>query len=1188
MYVQQTTATNSLSDVLTEEFQRWREGDTMFTPVRLSMDPEGFFLYEQPRQQSLIGEAKPRTYDLMVVSDCSPGRIRRCRPLNQLIEQLYFEQFPSNYEDCYFCLVYRQQNMDSSVQYFISPSYTYFLHSDPSKINSWCQRVNSFSFNQQHLNGDTFCHLRKVRCQLLFEATEEIIRCSEIARLMSLPREQEKVVESAMAKIGLLEEGGPGILKEQLTEQVMWTLYMELCPRPDMDKIFLGLLAVEKSQIEFLSLASFLQFINNTQWDPRVNDQLVQKMKERTLKQLLRSLSIFPTEEKTITNSDFQKYLHSYLNSILPLEELRCPPSLPYPLCSYFINSSHNTYLTGNQLKSASTVEMYIQALLLGARCIELDCWDSSTGEPVITHGNTLCTKISFEEVIRAIGEFAFLKSDFPVILSFENHCSPSQQQLMARFCVKYLGTSLCTLIPSHPLAPGVKLPSPSDLRGKIIIKNKKVRPDTGDSLSPKCKRMNKFDFKKSGKQRKVDKPPEVLVNQNSCEERGEEWEGTSEVDMELSDLVNYVEPVKFKSIDDSMERDLHWEMSSFSEVRGLVLLQQEGAKFIRYNSTHTSRIYPAGSRISSSNYMPQIYWNVGCQMVALNYQTPDLPMQINQAKFELGGNCGYLLKPKVLRVEKSDRNVLEPFTQSPPEHTIPTDCGIRVISAHFLGPATNELMVLCEVFGLPADTHRRRGKDNTTRSAYYNGVWATWDEERYIWFEEIFSQELALLKITIQDETGTAIAHRIIPVSLLRNGYRHIYLRDRFNLPLGLGSLFVQVHMRDHVTEGLEGFAKVLKNPEHLVRGSMAETRLESNTFKREAIKSLLVGEDEVEELQEILDRMGTHPSPVSRMRPRKGRTNPAESSEDVQSCSRRTTDTHSPALIPLSYTRSFDYGNIDRPMNIVSEPQLINSEFIPAIKSITSREQIVPQGLEAVIAMNKAFLNKQERVSKEMALSAKVLQKQIDTLEQDMERQLKDISSSYDKEVQKVERELTGKLAGKLTQSDREKLEQKRINLLQTKELKLTGVKDQAFRDIREIQYKQEREEAQMELETNMELKLSAIPLVKAAHQNQRQQVLEKIHEFERKNAEKEIESKKIGILNDLLGKTGTLCSETATLTTVKVFVQHQTTELERLQSQEGHMFERESNNIIKQLERDVKELELKFEQFETGISD
>ncbi|KTF90120.1 hypothetical protein cypCar_00040164, partial [Cyprinus carpio] len=59
------------------------------------------------------------------------------------------------------------------------------------------------------------------------------------------------------------------------------------------------------------------------------------------------------------------------------------------------------------------------------------------------------------------------------------------------------------------------------------------------------------------------------------------------------------------------------------------------------YNKRQMSRIYPKGGRVDSSNYMPQIFWNAGCQMVSLNFQTPDLGMQLNQGKFEYNGACG-------------------------------------------------------------------------------------------------------------------------------------------------------------------------------------------------------------------------------------------------------------------------------------------------------------------------------------------------------------------------------------------------------------------------------------------------------------------------------------------------------------------------------------------------------------------
>jgi phosphatidylinositol phospholipase C gamma-1 len=115
----------------------------------------------------------------------------------------------------------------------------------------------------------------------------------------------------------------------------------------------------------------------------------------------------------------------------------------------------------------------------------------------------------------------------------------------------------------------------------------------------------------------------------------------------EMSNLIVYFRSVAFNLERLRLKGFIYNEMSSFPEIKAEKLIcQQENKFFLRYHQVQFSRVYPKGQRIDSSNYNPVPMWNSGCQMVALNYQTGDKPMQFNQAKFRENGNCGYLLKP--------------------------------------------------------------------------------------------------------------------------------------------------------------------------------------------------------------------------------------------------------------------------------------------------------------------------------------------------------------------------------------------------------------------------------------------------------------------------------------------------------------------------------------------------------------
>ncbi|XP_077687642.1 1-phosphatidylinositol 4,5-bisphosphate phosphodiesterase gamma-2 isoform X1 [Eretmochelys imbricata] len=233
-------------------------------------------------------------------------------------------------------------------------------------------------------------------------------------------------------------------------------------------------------------LHDFQRFLLHEQQESWAQD--LSKVRERMTKFIDDTMR--ETTEPFLFVDEFLTYLFSKENSIWDDKyDAVDAQDMNNPLSHYWISSSHNTYLTGDQLRSESSTEAYIRCLRMGCRCIELDCWDGPDGKPIIYHGWTRTTKIKFDDVVQAIKDHAFVTSEFPVILSIEEHCSVEQQRHMAKVFKEVFGNQLL-MKPIEVSAD--QLPSPTQLKEKFVIKHKKLGPKGDIDTNPEDKKEEK------------------------------------------------------------------------------------------------------------------------------------------------------------------------------------------------------------------------------------------------------------------------------------------------------------------------------------------------------------------------------------------------------------------------------------------------------------------------------------------------------------------------------------------------------------------------------------------------------------------------------------------------------------------------------------------------------------------------
>ncbi|XP_051531176.1 1-phosphatidylinositol 4,5-bisphosphate phosphodiesterase eta-2-like isoform X2 [Myxocyprinus asiaticus] len=354
----------------------------------------------------------------------------------------------------------------------------------------------------------------------------------------------------------------------------------------------------------------------------------------------------------------FTNYMRSPAGDIFNPEHHQVNQDMTQPLTNYYIASSHNTYLTGDQLLSQSRVDMYAYVLQAGCRCVEVDCWDGPDGEPIVHHGYTLTSKILFKEVVETINKYAFAKTQYPVILSIENHCTVPQQKKMAQYLMEVLQDKLD--LSNVSVNESRRLPSPEVLKGKVLVKGKKLpanidadaeegdvsdedsaeeeedeeeqingdiregAPETCDESKKSSRRSFMGSFRRKKKKRVKLKKKPILSDSDTDQEIPSSNDKqvinygkrrkTMRLSRALSDLVKYTKSVRVHDIE-TQAYMCSWQVSSLNESITNQILQLKPAQLVRFNQRQLLRVYPSNYRVDSSNFNPQPFWNAGCHL---------------------------------------------------------------------------------------------------------------------------------------------------------------------------------------------------------------------------------------------------------------------------------------------------------------------------------------------------------------------------------------------------------------------------------------------------------------------------------------------------------------------------------------------------------------------------------------------